>query len=198
MPYYRCPACRVTTHSVGGHLTANSCPECSAPLADSDRIYIGAGSPNAIGCDLAVEPEAALAARRALATLLADPDDAESEIAALLITELIANSVQHSGTSARDIIRLDIAVTDDLLRVDVRDEGAGFVPAARTADSPVNSHWGLHLINELAARWGVALEPQARVWFELDRGAPAATATPEIVAMTPSDATLAGVVGHAR
>jgi anti-sigma regulatory factor (Ser/Thr protein kinase) len=196
MPHYRCPACRVTTHSVGGHFTANTCPNCSAPLAGSDRVYVGQGWPDTISCDLAVEPEAAPAARRALATLQRDPDDAEFETAALLMTELIANSVQHSDTGAGDKIQLDIAVTDDLLRVDVRDEGAGFVPTARTADSPFDSHWGLHLINELAASWGAAPEPPARAWFELSRDASAAAVTPEVVVMSGTQPTFGGADNH--
>jgi anti-sigma regulatory factor (Ser/Thr protein kinase) len=189
MPHYRCPACRVTTHSVGGHFSRNMCPNCSAPLASSDRIYIGQGSPDAFSLDLAAKPEAAPAARRALATVLRDPGDAEFETAALLVTELIANGVQHSGAGA---LRLDIAATDDALRVEVRDEGPGFVPAARTEESPLDAHWGLHLINELAANWGVRSGPPTRVWFELGRGAAAAMATPEAVVMSPAQPAFAG------
>src|SRR5207302_10793164 len=111
MPHYRCPACGVTTHSVGGRFRANACPNCSAPLAPSDRIFIDSEQRHAIHCDLAAEPEAGGAARRVLASLLDDSDDAESEIAALLMTELINNSVEHSGAPERSIVCLDIAVT---------------------------------------------------------------------------------------
>ena len=49
------------------------------------------------------------------------------------------------------------------------DEGGGFVPTAR--DRPLNEvgGWGLHLVNELADRWGVATEA-SHVWFEIARG----------------------------
>jgi anti-sigma regulatory factor (Ser/Thr protein kinase) len=163
------------THSVGGHFTASACPNCSAPLAESDRVY--PEQPKAISYDLAAAPEAAPAARRALATVLHDPDDAELRTAELLTTELVANSIKHSDAGGDGVIRLDIAVDDDRLRVEVRDDGPGFVPAPRTADSPLDSHWGLHLIGELAASWGVAPQPPGRVWFELDRDASAAVAT---------------------
>ena len=172
MPHYRCPACGVTTHSVGGRFRANACPNCSAPLAPSDRIFIDSEQRHAIHCDLAAEPEAGGAARRVLASFLDDSDDAESEIAALLMTELINNSVEHSGAPERSIVCLDIAVTDDLIRVEVRDQGDGFVPFGRTSGSPVDSHWGLHLIDELATSWGVSVVPPTLAWFELDRRTP--------------------------
>ena len=40
---------------------------------------------------------------------------------------------------------------------------------ARAGDAPLDSHWGLHLVEELADRWGVTTEPESTVWFELDR-----------------------------
>jgi anti-sigma regulatory factor (Ser/Thr protein kinase) len=187
MPYYRCPACRVTMHSVGGRFTANTCPNCSASLASPDRINIG--QPQAASCDLAAEPASAAAARRVLTGMLPDRGDAEFEIAELLTTELVANSVQHSGMGARDIVRLDVVVTDELIRIEVRDDGAGFVPAARMPDSPIDSHWGLHLIEQLATRWGVAAGPQTLVWVELERGVSAPMATPQAVAMSPVEPT---------
>ena len=174
MPHYHCPACGVTTYSVGGRFRANACPNCSEPLEPSDRIFIDSDQPHAIRCDLAAEPEAGGAARRVLASFLADSHDAEAEIAALLMTELINNSVEHSGAPERSIVRLDIAVSDDLIRIEVRDQGDGFVPFGRTSGSPVDSHWGLHLIDELATSWGVSVEPPTLAWFELDRRAPIA------------------------
>jgi anti-sigma regulatory factor (Ser/Thr protein kinase) len=177
MPYYRCPGCGLSAHSAAGHFTANTCPNCAGPLADADRIHMERLGPTAITRHLVAVPHSASVARRALDALLPDPADAEFEIAALLITELIANSVEHSGTSPRGIVRLDIEASDDLLRVEVRDEGPGFVPAARTADSPLDSHWGLHLIGELAARWGAGADPDTMVWFELARAAPSRAET---------------------
>ncbi|HEX6460898.1 MAG TPA: ATP-binding protein, partial [Thermoleophilaceae bacterium] len=56
---------------------------------------------------------------------------------------------------------------DERLRVEVGDDGPGFVPAPRSADAPLDSHWGLHLVEELADRWGVVAEPETLVWFEL-------------------------------
>ena len=72
-------------------------------------------------------------------------------------------------------MRLDVMLTASVVRVEVRDDGRGFVPAPRTRDSPLESHWGLHLIEELTDRWRVESDPHTVVWFELDRapaGAP--------------------------
>jgi anti-sigma regulatory factor (Ser/Thr protein kinase) len=173
MPYYRCPECGLTVHSVAGRFTANVCPNCAAPLAGCDQLHIEERHPAAISRRFAAQRPSAAAARRELDTLLWNLDEAERHVLALLVTELIANSVEHSLAGPSGSVRLDIAVTDDLVRVEVSDEGARFEPAVRTEESPLDSHWGLHLVEELADRWEVADSPQTLVWFELDRAAAA-------------------------
>jgi anti-sigma regulatory factor (Ser/Thr protein kinase) len=169
MPYYRCPECGLTVQSVAGRFTAKTCPKCALPLKGSNRIYSPERRPSAISRRFAAEPRAAGAGRRALETLLCKLDPSESNVAVLLTTELIANGVEHSPAGTRGRVRLDAALTDEVLRVEVSDEGRGFVPASRAPDTPLDSHWGLHLVEELADRWGVTAEPETLVWFELDR-----------------------------
>jgi anti-sigma regulatory factor (Ser/Thr protein kinase) len=169
MPYYRCPDCGLTVHSVGGRSTRNTCPNCSAPLASADRIQIEEHHPAAITRRFPSERRSAGAARRELTTLLWNLDAMEFDVVALLVTEMIANSVKHSGMRQGGSVRLDVTLTESLVRVEVRDDGPGFVPAARDDDSPLESHWGLHLIEELADRWEVETDPHTVVWFELDR-----------------------------
>ena len=169
MPYYRCPECAFTVQSVAGRFAARSCPKCSLPLTGSDRIYAPRRQSVALSRRFAAEPQAAPAARHALESLLSKSDPAEFNVAALLTTELIANSVEHSGTGPGSSVRLAVALSDDRLRVEVGDEGPGFAPAPRATDAPLDSHWGLHLVEKLADRWGVAGEPDVKVWFELDR-----------------------------
>jgi anti-sigma regulatory factor (Ser/Thr protein kinase) len=171
MPYYRCPGCGIRAHSVATRFAAPTCPHCSVPLSGADQIYIREHHPAAITRRFATEPSAAPAARRALETLLWNLDDDEFNVAALLLTELVANSIEHSGTGARGFVRLDVNLTESLIRVQVADEGPGFVPAPRTAASPLDSHWGLHLVDELADRWDAEATPSTSVWFELDRPA---------------------------
>jgi anti-sigma regulatory factor (Ser/Thr protein kinase) len=150
------------------------CPECSVPLSGTDQIYPRERRAPTITRCFQAEPSAAAAARRGLETLLSDLEDAEFQVAALLMTELIANSIEHSGTGPHGAVRLEISLTESLIRIQVDDEGPGFVPAQRTAASPLYSHWGLHLVEELADRWEVTAAPNTSVWFELDRVPPAA------------------------
>lgn len=176
MLYYRCPDCGLTLQSVAGRFTPRVCPKCSVPLSRTEDIDVAEG--RALTRCFPAEPRAAHAARRALETLLSDLGPDEFKVAALLITELIANSVDHGGTGAPGVVRLDVALTAELIRAEVRDEGPGFVPTSRTADSPLDSHWGLHLVDRLADRWAVTAAPETMVWFELDRTRPATTAQP--------------------
>ena len=169
MPYYRCPECALTVQSVAGRFIPRACPHCSVPLVGTDQIYAPERSPVTLRRRFPARPRAAAAARRALETLLWGLDPAQLQVAALLTTELIANGVDHSRTGAGASVRLDATLTGQLLHVEVGDEGPGFVPAPRAPGAPLDSHWGLHLVEHLADRWGVAAEPQTLVWFELDR-----------------------------
>src|SRR5438270_3661357 len=109
--------------------------------------------PHAHRCRLPAEPSSAAAARRQLETLSSTLEPDESSVLALLVTELIANSVQHAGGGADAGVELDVSVSDEVVRVRVTDGGAGFVAPFRTDHSPLDKHWGLYLLDELADRW---------------------------------------------
>ena len=172
MPYYRCPECAHTVQSVAGRYTTRACPRCSVPLSSTDQICGPERSRATLSRRFPAIPRAAAAARCALETLLRGLDPAQLKVAALLTTELIDNGVEHSRTGAGASVRLDATLTDQLLRVEVGDEGPGFIPAPRSPGAPLDSQWGLHLVDQLADRWGVAVEPQTLVWFEMDRWRP--------------------------
>lgn len=89
--------------------------------------------------------------------------------ARLLVSELVANAVRH--TEREGDIGMHVAMVGDSLRVEVVDPGSGFTPRARTAESPLGSGWGLHLVDELSDRWGVESSGPTRVWFEIDGAA---------------------------
>jgi hypothetical protein len=38
MPYYRCPECGLTTHSVAGYSTVGMCASCAASLPFEQRL----------------------------------------------------------------------------------------------------------------------------------------------------------------
>jgi anti-sigma regulatory factor (Ser/Thr protein kinase) len=104
-------------------------------------------------------------ARRALDRLAGAIDDERLADARLLVSELVANAIEHVREEGE--IELRVALHDDALRVEVIDPGPGFEPAPRRADDPEDSGWGLHFLAQLADRWAVDREGGARVWFEL-------------------------------
>jgi serine/threonine-protein kinase RsbW len=169
MPYYRCPACALTVHSAAGRFTANLCPNCGAPLHHSDRVHIEEHHPAAITRRFPATRRSVITARRELERLLWALDQEEFQTLSLLVSELISNSVRHSGARVGSMIRMDVVLTEGTARVEVRDDGHGFTPVSRTNDSPLDGKWGLHLLDRLADRWGVGDDPHTLVWFELDR-----------------------------
>jgi anti-sigma regulatory factor (Ser/Thr protein kinase) len=90
----------------------------------------------------------------------------------LLVSELITNSVKYGGNGE---VTLKVEAEDPRkLRVEVIDQGAGFVPMARNRPATDVGGWGLHLVQTLSNRWGV-YEGSTHVWFEIDRTGTAET-----------------------
>jgi anti-sigma regulatory factor (Ser/Thr protein kinase) len=85
--------------------------------------------------------------------------------AQLLVTELVANAVEHVPDDGE--LSLDIVLDHGTLRVGVGDPGHGFSPRPRRPDSPKDSGWGLHFVDQLSERWAVEIDRRAQVWFEL-------------------------------
>jgi anti-sigma regulatory factor (Ser/Thr protein kinase) len=116
--------------------------------------------------DIARDQTAPRRARRAIERL---GDRIDADIAPdvqLLVTELITNSVKYGGEGEVTLkVRLHGARR---LRVEVVDQGAGFVPVARNRPATEVGGWGLHLVQTLSNRWGV-YEGSTHVWFEIDR-----------------------------
>jgi anti-sigma regulatory factor (Ser/Thr protein kinase) len=110
-------------------------------------------------------PSAAAEARAALGTLDGTVDRAVLDDARLLVSELVTNSVRHAGVADR--VGLEVVARPDGMRVEVIDSGAGFEPRARDDDMDRIGGWGLHLVERIAARWGVEGRRPTRVWFEL-------------------------------
>jgi anti-sigma regulatory factor (Ser/Thr protein kinase) len=176
MSYYRCAECGLTVRSDARRFTARSCARCSVPLQHIDQTDDLEPGATRISSRFRAEPRAAHAARRALEVLRWELDRAQFHVAALLTTELVANAVEHAGTGLGSEVRFEAALIDGHIRVAVGDDGRGFVPVARSAGAPLDSHWGLHLVDRLADRWGVVTEPRTLVWFELQRSVSPQTA----------------------
>jgi anti-sigma regulatory factor (Ser/Thr protein kinase) len=108
-------------------------------------------------------PGSAAQARLFLDRVREDVSEQVLENARLLLSELVANAVEHVQEEGDIELRIDLS--DGVLRVEVLDPGPGFEPRPRSADS--DRGWGLHFTNRLAARWAVDREGRTRVWFEL-------------------------------
>ena len=113
-------------------------------------------------------PQAAFAGRAAINGWLDGLASAAVRADACLLTsELISNSVRHSGMPSRSPLHITAAVLDGMIRVAVTDHGqAG---AVRTREPDTTGGYGLHLLQVIAARWGVERDHGTQVWFELAR-----------------------------
>jgi anti-sigma regulatory factor (Ser/Thr protein kinase) len=106
------------------------------------------------------------------------------EDALLVVSELVTNSVRHSGVSAGALVVVRVQLSGALVRIEVEDPGRAGVIAARVPD--VCGGFGLNLIQGLSERWGLerVAAGGTRVWAQLahDRvDAPAAGAGDELM-----------------
>jgi anti-sigma regulatory factor (Ser/Thr protein kinase) len=108
-------------------------------------------------------PDSAAQARLFLDQLRGELDPRVFENARLLLSELVANAVEHVHEEGDLEVRM--ALLEGALRVEVLDPGPGFEPGPRRPDS--DRGWGLHFTDRLASRWAADRDDRARVWFEL-------------------------------
>jgi anti-sigma regulatory factor (Ser/Thr protein kinase) len=110
--------------------------------------------------------ESAAKARRALTNLRGDLDPPLMETLRLLVTELVTNSVKHTGA---ETLMLKVLVGRSAVWTEVTDAGPGFDPGGAAGRD--RTGWGLFLVERLAHRWGVNRDTEGtKVWFELRRG----------------------------
>lgn len=117
-------------------------------------------------------PERLHATRAFVAQTLADGCPC-TEIAVLLTSELVSNSLQHSN-SRRDggAITVNLIAIPGGIRAEVTDDGGETVPVlrpTRPAEPDLSeSGRGLQLVDMLSDRWGYSCdEPGTITWFEL-------------------------------
>jgi anti-sigma regulatory factor (Ser/Thr protein kinase) len=118
------------------------------------------------------EPTAPGIGRRSLSAIEPFADDTVLDDVRLLVSELVTNSLMHSGAGPTGRIDLTVEVRSDTVRVSVRDQGSGFDHRPRRR-GPRGSGWGLFLLNELSDEWGIERFPDdgTAVWFEVGRRA---------------------------
>ena len=114
-------------------------------------------------------PEAPFLARRAVSRWLEGRayDQLQQDVG-LLVSELVTNSVRHAGQPVGAPVHIRATAVDDVVRIEVHDHGHG--PVRPGAPGPRPGGFGLQLVNQLAARWGVSHDHGTHVWFELAAG----------------------------
>jgi anti-sigma regulatory factor (Ser/Thr protein kinase) len=88
--------------------------------------------------------------------------------ARLVVSELVANAVQHGGAD-RSWVELRLEDAGAAVRGSVRHPGAGFTPPATPSAAAVQGGRGLMLVAALTSGWGVTVGDGTTVWFEIER-----------------------------
>jgi len=102
-------------------------------------------------------------ARAALTATAVELPNESFDTAALLVSELVTNSVRHTDS---EWVEVAIILGIDVLRVEVSDTDS---QALRPRTPTKDGGWGLTLVAELATRWGVEREAAGKtIWIELD------------------------------
>lgn len=88
---------------------------------------------------------------------------------ALVVSELVTNSVCHANVGPDDHVGVELLLFDDRLRLSVIDRGSALTPrlVSRQRDEP--GGLGLVVVDRLATSWGVARDGTrlTRTWCEL-------------------------------
>jgi anti-sigma regulatory factor (Ser/Thr protein kinase) len=87
----------------------------------------------------------------------------------LLVSEVVGNSIRHSGATERDEISLCVFTGSQQVRIEVTDPGDGFTPNVGTPSLDETYGRGLFLVDQLSDSWGVeaGTKDGTVVWFVL-------------------------------
>jgi anti-sigma regulatory factor (Ser/Thr protein kinase) len=118
---------------------------------------------------LPIDVDAPAAARAALARFLRDAAASSLAGAQLVASELVSNSVRHSGATPADELVMRVELAAGTVRLEVEDPGRNGPVTTRRPDLDGGGGMGLNLVRSLCERWGVE-HPAAggtRVWARL-------------------------------
>src|SRR4051794_26411700 len=97
------------------------------------------------------------------------------ERAKLVMSELVSNSVRHSGAPADAGVIFRVRLVPGGFWLEVEDPGRDGTVAQHAATPDATSGFGLHIVQALSERWGIerALQGGTRVWAQLSNAVPA-------------------------
>jgi signal transduction histidine kinase len=113
--------------------------------------------------ELRVSPHAPSQARRWVSEQGNDLPRGTLDLLLLLVSELVTNSVRHSGAVQGERLQIALERGEGTIRVDVQDTGPGF-----DRGNLVPGPHGLQVVESEADRWGIDRSGPTTVWFELD------------------------------
>ena len=151
--------------------------ENSALRVENDRLRrsrVDGGAPAEVAIPIGVQ--APRVARSAIAQWLVDHvSPAVLETALLLVSELVSNSVRHSGVREGEDVVVRVHLWREGFRLEVEDPGRSGVIAPQPPDLRRGGGMGLNLVHTLSERWGVvrAADGPTCVWARLPRQLPA-------------------------
>lgn len=90
--------------------------------------------------------------------------------AALVISELVTNSVDHGRPHPDDGIEVSWDLDPSRLRLSVHDAGSGRIPVAQQVEPHASRGRGLAIVGALSAHWWVEQGDGTRVTAELPTG----------------------------
>jgi anti-sigma regulatory factor (Ser/Thr protein kinase) len=110
-------------------------------------------------------PASAGGARKFVTAALAAAGRTDAtDVAVLLVSELVSNAVLHARTDFEVVVR----ILPERLGIEVHDQGGGQA-VRRRYSSTSGTGRGLMLVEELAHDWGTVVTQDGKfVWFELD------------------------------
>ena len=128
-------------------------PDSRSPI--SMRFQGGVGAP--------------LRARRSVLSELAGQlGPRRAEDAALIVSELVTNSVVHANVGSGKTLTVELMRLDDRVRITVIDPGSQLQPRIRATDHKTPGGFGLIIVDELSSAWGVIRAGgSTSVWCEL-------------------------------
>jgi anti-sigma regulatory factor (Ser/Thr protein kinase) len=89
--------------------------------------------------------------------------------AALIVSELVTNSVLHANVGINEVMILELTRLDDRIRIAVTDPGSHLEPRMLPIEPMTPGGLGLRVVDAISSDWGVARDASGptRVWCDL-------------------------------
>ena len=124
----------------------------------------------ALSFEMAGGAEAPRQARSAVLAALRDQvSPAAARDVALVVSELVTNSVEYAATGPAERLEIDVDVRANCVLIEVSDDGSRLGPRSSPRHPDAPTPFGLALVDLLAQSWGVDRDGagHTRMWCEL-------------------------------